>query len=168
MDPLTRAVRLLGQLAPQQLEELRQRIVALQQFGSATLSDGPPQADELFVLNAIADTLRTQGYDYTAVGVMARDAAAKLADGHSFRDKVPGLMQFLANTHPNTVGRQALLLLGLQFLVLELRKRGTLVTYKTLMAQIHRVGPALDAHFPGYASAGLLRWVVGRPIIHSV
>jgi hypothetical protein len=159
LDAFNEIVRLLPQLDSNQLEQLGQRIKALAQFGG---NGNGHDSDESFVLDAIAETLHTYGADYSAVGVMRKSATLKLADGSSFRGKVPGLMQFLNQAHPEHVGQQALLLLGLQFLVLELRKHGNFVTFKTLMAQIHRVAPALDAHFPGYAQAGLLRWVTQR------
>jgi hypothetical protein len=165
MDPLTKIVRLLPQLDANQLDQLVIRIKALQQFGTLA---GPPASDEHFVLNAISETLHAHGADYTAVAVMRKVVTAKLEDGHSFRDKIPGLMAFLHMAHPSTVGQHALLLLGLQFLLLDMRKRGGFVSYRSLMAQIHRIGPALDAHFPGYAQAGLLRLAVERPIIPTV
>lgn len=162
MDAFDEIVRLLPQLDSSQLAKLGQRIKALAQFTGNGQGNGDVHPNESFVLDAIAKTLHNDGADYSAISVMRKSATLKLADGHSFRDKVPGLMEFLNQAHPEFTGQQAILLLGLQFLVLDLRRYGHFVTFKTLMAQIHRVAPALDAHFPGYAQAGLLRWVTQR------
>jgi hypothetical protein len=162
MTDLARIVRLLPRLLPAELAELSARIKALQQTGHAVVTSGDVESDERFVLDAICEALRAVGTDYANVGLLARAAGDRLEDGHSFRDKVPALMTFLATAHPTRIGQRAILLLGLQLLLLDMRRAGLPLGFKLVMAQIHRIGPVLDAHFPGYAEAGLLRKVLAQ------
>lgn len=157
---LVKIVKLLPRLSTPDLDELMKRINALRQFGSSSAGDADYTADESFVLDAITRTLRSDGTSFPSLLMLQKAVTEKLDDNSSFRDKIPGLMAFLRVARDDRGGQQGLLLLGLQLLLLDLRRAGIAVTYRILMAHIHRIGPVLDAHFPNYFAAGLLGSVI--------
>lgn len=164
MTTLLKIVRLLPALSDTELIELVARIKSLREVGHALVGVGASVAsDEQLVLDVIGQQLARMGVEYPPAALLLLAARKKLADGHSFREKIPPLMQFLSRAHPTLIGQRAILALGVELLYRDITARGLVVTHRTLMAHIHRVPPVLDRHFPGYARAGLLGWVVDKP-----
>jgi hypothetical protein len=161
-SPLQKIVELLALLSPLELEELQQRLKALRQFGSATPVSVSVESDEAFVLGCISELLQRLGAPASTL-LLQRAAAERVRDGSSFREKVPPLMQFLARAHKDRRGQRALLCLAIEMLWLHmLDVEKVVLSYRTLMANIHRIPGVLDRHFPGFARNGLLPFVVER------
>lgn len=166
MTPMHRIIRLLAQLTPAELDDLSERIKALRQFGSSVPVGYVVQSDEAFVLGCIGEVFTGLGAP-TTILLLQRAVAERVEDGSSFREKVPGLMTFLGKAHPQRVGQRALLMLGLEFLVERINEEmafdGPILSYKVVMANIHRIPGVLDLAFPDYFAAGRLSWVIDPP-----
>jgi hypothetical protein len=164
MSNLHKIIPLLPKLDLAELVELEQRVKLLKQTGHAVAaaSGGELESDESFVLRAIAELLRGMGLGSVSLPLLQRTVAERLEDGHSFREKVPGLMGFLRQQHPSRVGQHALLSYALELLYHNMLHAGFSLSYRTLMANIHRVPMVLDSHFPGYAKLRLLGCIVDK------
>jgi hypothetical protein len=152
---LATIIDLLPKLTESERATLSTRLKALHQFGSgARTPTASYHSDE--VLGAVAELLRGHGIEFVSVPVLAR-----MAD-KQFSGKLPSLFKFLAAQHPNRIGQRSLLLLGLDLLYRDLSKAGVAVTAKVLLANVHRIPATLDKHFPGYARAGMLGFIIDR------
>ena len=161
---LVKIVRMLASLSPQELEELRQRIIALQALGTSIVpaaGTGAVETDEAFVLGCIGELLMHLGAEASML-MLLQWSKVKAKDGSAFREKVPSLMKFLGRAHATRIGQRALLLFCFELLYLDMQASGHVVSPKMLMHNIHRIPATLDAHFPGYARAGLLDWIIDR------
>lgn len=154
---LGRINQLLPQLDSEELQQLSGRIKSLASLGSdggrrVALNDDetPPNDDEMFVLSAIADTMARLGADNSTAPMLrnSRDIGA-------FRRKLPSLLRYLQGVETRQ-SRFALLQLAVRLLHDEISGMERTVTSRTIMAHIHRIPAAVNRHFPGYASAGML------------
>lgn len=164
MANLHKIIRLLPQLDLTELAELEQRVKLLKATGHAVASAAgtPLESDESLVLHCISELLQRLGLGYSTLALLQKSVTEKLQDGHSFRDKVPGLMLFLQRQHPRRTGQRALLAYGLELMYFDYLHGGGVISHKTLMANIHRIPLVLDNHFPGYARANLLHLIVDQ------
>jgi hypothetical protein len=148
---LNKIIRQLGALSDSERLQLLNRLKALQSLGNAETG-----SDTQFVLGAVGDLLRSHGVEFASPAVLVRQA------DHQFEGKVPDLMAFLASAHPTRTGQRALLMLALDLLYRDIAERGYPVAAGVLLRHIHRLPATLNRHFPGYARAGMLGWIIDR------
>lgn len=151
MTTFDKIVRQLGALSDGERLALLNRLMALKSLGNTETG-----SDVSFVLGAVSDLLRGQGVEFASPTVLLRQA------DKNFKDKVPDLMAFLASAHPTRQGQRALLMVALDLLHQDISKAGYPVAAGVLLRHIHRLPATLNRHFPGYARAGMLGWIVDR------
>jgi hypothetical protein len=144
-------IRQLGGLSDSERLQLLNRLKALQSLGNSEMG-----SDTQFVLGAISDLLRSHGIEFASPGVLVRQA------DHQFEGKLPDLMAFLSQAHPTRAGQRALLMVALDLLYRDIADRGLPVAAGVLLRHVHRIPATLNKHFPGYARAGMLGWIVDR------
>jgi len=143
---------LLPQLTHEQLTRLIARARALLQLSI----DGTEEAEsgEVMVVDAIARTLTGMGVECPHAGVLMRAIDSR------FRQKLPGLLTYLRNAHPQRQGQIVVLRMGVELLYKDMTNAGYPVTARTLMGHIHRLPAAINRAFPGYARGGMMQWIV--------
>lgn len=87
---------------------------------------------------------------------IAKETLRDTSAYQSFRRKLPALIEFIEHAAPEYHQRRAIIKLGMELLFGYLHRPDRMTGPTTLMQQIHRLPDALNAQFPGYASAGLL------------
>jgi len=143
---------LLPQLTHEQLTRLIARARALLQL--STDRDEEVESGEVMVVDAIARTLTGMGVECPHAGMLMRAVDAK------FRRKLPGLLTYLRNAHPQRQGQLTVLNMGIELLYKDMTNAGYPVTARTLMGHVHRLPAAINRAFPGYARGGRLPWLV--------
>lgn len=161
-EAYTAANKRLPELDRGELELLRTRINALLHLkgsepDAAPLTDQPlpPTDDALFLLASISDVLRQNGLEFADVSMLQRSNSFA-----SFRNKTPGLMEYLSNAAQMRQHQLAIFRLGVWLLYKDMTSRGLAVSARTLMNSVHRVPAVINAAFPGYASSGMLHLIL--------
>lgn len=160
----------LPHLTRDELEQVRSHIGLLRNLGPSEVdttrtaeskNDGDRQAD--LTLSAIAQAMRDAGVEYIAPHALRRGS-----NFPAFRDKMPALFQYLTLVGSEQVQQLALLRVGIQLLYDNLTAMNIAVSGRTIMQHIHRIPAVINQAYPGYASGGLLKLVVGRKKVHNV
>jgi hypothetical protein len=150
---LTSIIRQLPSLSDAERNVLLKRLKALASLGPSNVEVA---GDNMFVLGCVAELLSRHGIEHASAPVLARQA------DREFEGKLPELLSFLEKAHPSRSGQRALLMMGLDLLYRDMAERGLPVSAGTLLRHIHRIPATLNKHFPGYARAGMLGWIVDR------
>jgi hypothetical protein len=114
-----------------------------------------PDNDAQFVLEAVAATLASQGLEHTPPAMLMKSPAYP-----AFKEKLPGLMQYLAGAASTRTQQRALLELAVKLLYKNLNEMNLAISARTILSHIHRIPAVMNQHFPGYAQAGMLSWIV--------
>lgn len=163
MSDLEAVLAALPQLSPDERAAVEARLKALRALSGglpapeAQDSASPAPTDDAVgeVAESIARVvLRKSGERVAAAGL-------RRVAGAGFREKAEGVVAFAGSHAPDRVRRRALLDLGVGLLYAAILEQGGSASSRTLMQQLHRLPAILDEAFPGYASAGLLRMVIG-------
>lgn len=154
---LDRILPLLDQLSAEELSKLSQRLKALASVSAAVpaVANEESQPDADFVVSCAAEALAGIGAEYPV-----RFQLQQACKSNAFREKLPGLMRFFRAAHPQRAGQRALLVMAFGLLYEDMQERGYVCTVNTLIAHAHRLPAVLNRHFPGYAQAGMLHWIV--------
>jgi hypothetical protein len=150
----------IADFSPTELTELYKHVAALRGTGLVQKTDEVVQvtsADEEFVLMAITNQLTRMGVEYTTLDQLRRYSKYK-----AFREKVPGLMQYIRGACPGRDDQRTLLELGVRLLYENQVKLGLMASARMVMDHLHRIVPILNASFPGYAAGGVLHLVPRR------
>jgi len=155
---LDRITKLLPKLTSDELVQLSNRVKSLLSLSSATNgsnSAGRCDGDTEFVLDCCKYVMLRTGADDNAEHMLRRSVTP------DFRNvKVPSLMRFLRRQHPDLVGQRQILIRGLTLLHDDMVEGGYVCSAKTLLAHMHRIPAVLNKHYPHYAQAGMLGWLV--------
>lgn len=111
--------------------------------------------DELWVIHGIRSVLQSLGVEYPGMGLLQR-----APEYSSFKEKIPGLMEYLRKAHPQRRCQFIILRLGIKLLLDNLRQLGLAISARALLRHIHRLPSVLNAAFPGYAEAGMLGMLI--------
>lgn len=151
---LDAALGILSRLDSVQLAEIEKRAAFLRRAG------GGPKVEvdsaSRAVLDAIVEALRQRN--------LPSFSASKLSEGRdweAFAKKARGLIHYLTDgTGLDLQGRLIVLRLGIRLFIKRLEEERQMITFNTLISQVHRIAPLLDQEFPGYARAGFLRLLI--------
>lgn len=147
----------LPQLTPDELARVHQATGALQSITAPTASVTTiPDNFCAMTLDTIVAVLSKMGVEFSYPSQLQKSPAFP-----SFRDKLPGLEQFIrqaAGTNRNK--QRAVLYMGVDLLYRDLVEMGTTTSSRLLLSHIHRVPSVINKHFPGYARAGMLMWII--------
>lgn len=110
------------------------------------------------VLYVLCDVMHKSGVEHVTPQTLRNTSHFK-----PFADKCPAVIEFFGGTlqvQHARIRTEALLQTGLRLLYEDLLNMGVTVSSRTMMQHIHRVPAVINAAFPGYAEAGLLRRIV--------
>lgn len=110
------------------------------------------------ILEILCDVMHKSGVEHTMPIALRNTNYYK-----PFVDKCPAVLEFFGGTTQARRSRiimVALLQTGLRLLYEDLLRMDVAVSSRTMMQHIHRVPAVINAAFPGYAEAGLLRRIV--------
>lgn len=142
------------------LDELRLLLGKVKVLIELTPIDNSPAAivdDETLVLSCICEQL-----GHVAAEYVSKEALRSHRGIAAFREKIPGLMRYLAATSESRTEQRAILRMGIELLYEQLTEMNVPASARLVMAHIHRVPSVLNNAFPGYARAGLLHWIVNK------
>lgn len=162
--------KLLPQLNVNELEQLAMRaksLASLDGGGNKTvvLSDQQRadaedfEVDEKLVLSCITHTMQKLGVDVSSPYMLQ-----KSRDISAFREKLPGLLNFVRSVGRERRMHMAVLTLGIRLLYEEMHNAEYAISSRTMMRHIHRLPAAINRQFPGYARAGCLDRVLRMQI----
>lgn len=147
----------LPSLTPQQRSVVTQRLKLLETFSPNERNGNNGKRDnDVRVLESICTVLARIGVEYPSVDVLRKSSSFA-----AFQRKLPDLFKFLSRVGPARLAQDALLKIGLQLLYYDIVSfKDATVSAHTLMSHIHRVPAVINRAFPGYASSGLLNYIL--------
>lgn len=146
----------LGQLTPEERGRVAERLRAMASLVPAHAGGRPSaQAPEDEVLEAICAAAARMSGERVVPAALRR-----VGQFSALRAKTPALAAYAVAHAPDRARRRALLSLGFDLLYRDLAAMGVAVSARALMSHAHRLPSVIDAAFPGYARAGLLRMVL--------
>lgn len=151
---------LLGDLSPEELGMLVERVKALRGLTMMAPLTPPADSDADLVLEVICSTLQGMGVEFTPASQLKKSLGYK-----AFADKAGPLMQFIRGAGNRSRNQQRVLLgIGVRLLYGNMVGMGIPASARFVMAHIHRLPSVLDASFPGYARAGLLGMLISEEV----
>ncbi len=142
-------------LSAEELQQLAGHVQLLRQHQTRQGPGSVDDDDATMVLRTLTETLTHLGIEFTPPAVLRSSSQFP-----AFRRKVPALMTYLAQAGQQYLVQRALLITGIELLVAVMQRRGTLVSARSVMNEIHRLPGVIGKSFPGYAEAGLLKCIV--------
>lgn len=157
---LEQAEALIRELTRDELVRLQKRIKINLDNGIYYQGTGVEQAqagsDEHILLDAVIRGLSARGLEFPLVSILMNTQVYQ-----SFRKKTPEVFQYLRQTKCSDVELLALITLGMDLLILDIKVRqGLPPSARQLMSQIHRIPQVINFSFPQYAEMGLLLMLV--------
>lgn len=160
MSNLDKAKQYVALLTAPELLELRNYIAARSSIGIVQPTSAKGDDMARFVLDVIADMMRTRGLDMRQASVLERMSAFPRFR-HKLENDANGVGQFIRDMPAkNKVARRALVYVGVDQLREFIQATGTPISSQAIMNHIHMLPAIYDAAFPGYAQSGLLNLVI--------
>lgn len=157
-DELRNIIGKLPSFSAEERAQLSAALAATGSLGKSAKTAKTEDSDADLVLDALCSTVRKLGVENTSPNMLK-----KVPQYNAFRDKCATVRAFVMKSGCATrLEQQALLALGFELLYSERAVFGNAISSRVLMAQVHRIPSLIDAHFPGYARAGMLGWIVNR------
>ena len=154
-DNHKRVLSLLCTLDAAELEDVINRAKAYRNMACADMRDWA-KTDGMIILECIADTMGSMGLDGTSA-----DRLAKTPHYKEFVPKCGDLMQWV-RAHTCTQNQErALLRMGVKLMAENLQKANWEVNSRIIARHIHRLPGIVNMAFPGYASNGMLKLMLG-------
>lgn len=156
LDDVLTALRGMGAT---DLAEVEKRVAFLRRTSEPTRNEGLDFAR--YVVDIIIEVLREQALP------LPRTTAnlASRSDWQAFSDKAQVIERYLLRSGLDRQGRVVVLKMGVRLLTKRLMAEGRQVSFNILLANAHRIPVMLNREFPGYAQAGLLHVLIGRPAL---
>lgn len=156
-DAYIRLLQTLPNLSQEQRINLVQRLKMLESISKNEKNGNNGKRDDTSrVLESICTVLARIGVEYPSVDVLRKSSSFA-----AFQRKLPDLFKFLSRVGPARLAQDALLKIGLQLLYYDIVSfKDATVSAHTLMSHIHRVPAVINRAFPGYASSGLLNYIL--------
>lgn len=170
MTNLTDILAALPHLQPHERQQLRKALDVLN--GHAPLE--PPNlaqriprqeltADQHRVLEALRRFMKRRGAEMVVMSQLRTDT--------EFQDKVTALFAFIHKITTNRQEEAAMLSLGFDLVYDDMVARGsklnelrTVATAQAILNRIDRIPALINRQFPGYAAAGVLKWIFKKDV----
>lgn len=145
----------LVKLSPSELEQVRNKVNALRSVTSVgTGSNKQEDQNPIMILDAICHVMDSTGVEHTYPNMLMRGMFYK-----GFKDRAPGIFQFLKDFETKTEKRAALNLC-VKLLYDDITGMGYPCSSRTLMKQIGRIPAVVNKNFPGYVQSGYLHKIL--------
>ena len=149
-------LKVIPTLSIDEINKIQSGIQAAKALGVNGTAHEESNSDTDLILSSISDTLLSMGTENCNPWILKRSSQYK-----AFKEKVPYLIKYLDRAGIKTkINRQAILSIAIKLLYQNLIDMNQSPSSRTLMAQIHRIPAVLNQHFPGYAGACMLSWVI--------
>jgi hypothetical protein len=162
MSDLRKVIEVLPNLSNHDLKELKVRIGFLLKH-STTGTESPyehvetPSSEELMMLEAISNVLRSQGEELNSVAWLKKSSRYA-----AFKNNLPPVFEFLNHVKLSNTEMRAILEIGVQLVIENMHFIGAPVTGRSIMNHIRSMPAAINRMFPGYARSGMLHMLVRR------
>ena len=155
---MQKLIAALPRLSPDELQELAGRAKALAAVTPTTSSKPTVEVAtaEDMLLDAISTTMSRMGVEHTSMSMLRKGPHYA-----SFKEKAPSVIQFVRKAVPgDRLKQMAVLSIGVKLLYKNLEEMELPVSSRYLMQHIHRLPSVINKSFPGYATAGMLAWIL--------
>lgn len=158
---VTALLQQLADLSPAELAEVGQHVKMMGGGPIGPISNRPPDTDAEMVADAVAEVLAGLGVERCN-----RSQLLGCAQYQSMRQKMPELMDYMRRGGSERVVLGAMLRLGIELLYRDLAAQDVPISSRVMLNHVHRLPAIFNRHFPGYAEAGMLHWIIRQESGH--